>query len=74
MNFLMGFAAGVGCTCACIGAFQLLITKGYMIAVELLEGGWNARDLRAHRKAAIVLPFIQSMREQGGQTARQSAK
>ena len=66
-SFVLGLVAGVGLTICVIGVVQMLITKGYSIAVELVEAGWTARDLRAHRKAAAMLPFIQRMREQGGE-------
>lgn len=64
-TFLLGFVAGMGTLAAGIGLCQILVTKGYMIAVELVEAGWHAHDLRAHRKAAIVLPFIQRARAAG---------
>lgn len=65
-SFALGVIVGVGATLSVIGLIQMLITKGYTIAVELVEAGWTARDLRSHRKAAAMLPFIQRMREQGG--------
>lgn len=59
------FLAGVGSTLAAIGLVQVLITKGYNIAADLVDAGWEARELRAHRKAAIILPWIQRMRAEG---------
>lgn len=64
-SFLLGVVTGVGGTLFVLGVVQMLVTKGYVIAVELMEAGWHPRELRAHRKAAVLLPFIQTMREQG---------
>jgi len=66
-SFLLGIITGIALTLGCLGLIQVLVTKGYTIAVELVEAGWTARELRAHRKAAAMLPFIQRMREQGGE-------
>lgn len=66
-SFLLGVIVGAGATLGALGLTQVLITKGYTIAVELLEAGWTARDLRAHRKAAALLPWVQRMREHGGE-------
>lgn len=65
---------GVACTFGAIGLVQILITKGYTIATELVEAGWTARELRAHRKAAVILPMVQHMREQSGSPKFGSAK
>lgn len=66
-SFALGFVAGAGAVCVALGVWQVLVTKGYSIAVELVEAGWTARELRAHRKAAVILPMVQRMREQGGE-------
>jgi hypothetical protein len=73
-SFLLGLVTGVGLTLAGMGLIQILVTKGYTIAVELVEAGWTARELRAHRKAAVVLPYMQRMREQGGEQKFGSAR
>lgn len=73
-SYILGIVTGIGLTGAVIGLFQMLVTKGYMIAVELVEAGWTGRELRAHRKAAAILPFVQAMRENGGAELRQSKK
>jgi hypothetical protein len=64
-SFFLGFAVGVASVFAGIGLVQLLITKGYSIAVNLVEAGWSARELRAHRKQAIVLQWIEKARAEG---------
>jgi hypothetical protein len=66
-SFVVGFVLGVGSVFAGIGVWQVLVTKGYSIAVELVEAGWTARELRAHRKAAVILPMVQRMRELSGE-------
>lgn len=73
-SFLLGVVVGIGGTLFVIGVVQMLISKGYDIAVSLVEAGWNARELRAHRKAAVILPMIERMREQGGGHKFGSAK
>ena len=62
-SFALGVITGASAVFLGIGLWQVLVTKGYSIAVELVEAGWTARELRAHRKAAVILPMIQSMRE-----------
>lgn len=59
------YLAGVASTLAAIGLAQVLVTKGYNIAADLVDAGWQARELRAHRKAAILLPWLQRMRAEG---------
>lgn len=57
------FAAGAGTTLCLQGLYSMLITRGYMIAIELAEAGVSISDLRKHQKAASVLPWIQRMGE-----------
>ena len=42
-SFLLGVVVGVGLTIAATGLVQILITKGYMIAADLVDAGWTAR-------------------------------
>lgn len=64
-SFLLGLMVGVAGTLAAMGLVQVLVTKGYSIAVELAEAGWSANEMKAHRKAAVILPFIEKMRADG---------
>ena len=64
-RFFVGVIVGVGLTLSSIGLYQMLITKGYSIAINLLEAGWQIEELRQHQKSALVLPWIQSERELG---------
>lgn len=73
-SFALGFLLGVATVFAGLGLVQMLVTKGYSIAVELVEAGWTARQLRAHRKVAVILPMVQGMREQAGEKKFGSAK
>lgn len=64
-TFLLGVVVGIGFTCVIIGIYQVLITKGYTIAIELLEAGWTIQELKIHKKTAMILPWIQRQREIG---------
>lgn len=62
---LLGFVFGVGATLGAIGLAQVLVAKGYQIATDLVSAGWSASDLRAHKKLAIILPWVEKARESG---------
>ena len=64
-SYLLGVLTGIGLTLGAIGLYQVLISKGYAIAVELAEAGWTPADLRRHKKAAAFLPWLETMRAPG---------
>lgn len=64
-SFILGVVTGLALAAGSVGLYQLLLTKGYLLAVELFEAGWSARELRAHKKAITHLRLVQDARAQG---------
>ena len=64
-TYLLGLISGIGLTLGIIGIYQILITRGYTIAIELLESGWTVNELKIHKRTAMILPWIQREREIG---------
>jgi len=64
-TLLLGIMIGAGLVLGAIGLYQILVTKGYTIAIELYEAGWTVQELKQHKKTAMVLPWIQRQRETG---------
>lgn len=67
-DFILGWLSGVGTVLALLGAAQLLLVKGFDIALKLLADGWTPQRLQANRKLAAVLPLLESTRAQERKT------
>lgn len=62
---LLGWLLGLGTAFAGLGVCQWLISIGYNIAANLAGAGYSYQEIKAHKKLAIVMPWVMKARSKG---------